>query len=123
LYAGKHVLHCFGESLGFARESIGDGKYSDAARGEMRTPILKGAARAGDPAAAMHGDQRRRSFGRFRQIKVADKLDAIMIGIGDAVFDRNAVRHFLVSCCTPHAMANRICRGRTTRQDCKVTEK
>ena len=75
----------------------------------MRTPILKGAARAGDPTAAMHGDQRRRSFGRFRQIfgglrqiKVADKLDAIMIGIGDAVFDRNAVRHFLVSCSKPH---------------------
>jgi len=57
----------------------------------------------------MHGDQRRRSFGRFRQIfgglrqiKIAEQLYAVVFGIGDAVFDRNAVRHFLVSCSKPY---------------------
>jgi hypothetical protein len=62
----------------------------------------------------MDRDQSRRRFGVFRQVEVAKKLDAIVIGIGDAVVDRNAVRHFLVSWLEPRAMVKRLYRARTT---------
>jgi hypothetical protein len=108
LHAGEHVLHRFGKGLGFGREPIGNGKDRDAARGEIGPPILKRAAHAGDPAAAMDRDQSRRRLGVFRQVEVAKKFDAIVIGIGDAVVDRNAVRHFLISWLEPRAMVKRF---------------
>ena len=66
---------------------------------------MKSAARAGNPAAAMHRNQRRYRFCRFRQItgglrqiKIALKLDVIMIGISDAAVKRDALRRILISC-------------------------
>jgi hypothetical protein len=115
LHPGKHVLHCFGKSLGFGGEPIGDSKDRDAACGKVRPPILESAAYAGDPAAAMDGDQGRRSLGTFRQIlgafrqvKIAEQFDAIVIGIDDAVVDRNAIRHFVISWPDLHAMVKRF---------------
>src|ERR1700733_12557747 len=69
----------------------------------------------------MYGDQSRRALGAFRQIEIAGQLDAVMIGIGDAVLDGEvAVRHFLASCPEPHAMANGKSRGRTTQRAFEV---
>src|SRR5215469_11548051 len=108
LHAGKHILNGFGEGLVLGREPIGDGKNRSAARGEIGAPILEGASHTGDPAAAVNRDQSRRRFGGLRQIEVAGELDAVMIGVGDAVVDRNAVTHFLVSWLEPRAMVKRF---------------
>jgi hypothetical protein len=61
----------------------------------------------------MDRDQGRRRFDVFRQVEIALQLDAVVIGVGDAVMDRNAVRHFLVSWLEPRAMVKRFWRGRT----------
>ena len=36
LHAREHILHRFGEALGFGREAIGDSEHRNAARGEIR---------------------------------------------------------------------------------------
>lgn len=56
----------------------------------------------------MDRDQSRRRLGVFRQVEVAKKFDATVIGIGDAVVGRNAVRHFLISWLEPRAMVKRF---------------
>ena len=91
LHAGEHVVHGLRIGLALGRQPIADGKQRDAARGEIRAPILKRGAHALHPAAAVHGDQRRRRLRASRQIEVAQKLDAVMIGVGDAVMDSDAV--------------------------------
>jgi hypothetical protein len=66
----------------------------------------------------MNRDKRRRRFCAFWQIKIAQKLDAVVIGVSDTAVERNAaIRHCVTSCLEPHAMAKWICRGRTTAQD------
>jgi hypothetical protein len=42
----------------------------------------------------MDRDQRWRRCGVFREVKIAGKLDAVVLGIGEAVMDRNGVTHF-----------------------------
>ncbi len=63
LHAGEHVLHRLRKRLLVRlRQPVADGEQRDAARGEIRPPILERAARAADPGAAMHGDDRGRRF-------------------------------------------------------------
>ena len=97
LHAGKHVLHRLREHLSFGRQPVADGEHRNAARGKIRPPVLERGARALDPAAAMHGDQRRCCFRAFRQKKIAHELDAVMIGVSDAgVGDDTVVGHFFL---------------------------
>ena len=96
LHAGEHVVHRLRKCLLVRlRQPIADGEQRDAARGEMRSPILERVARAADPGAAMHGDDRRRSFrAALGQIEIARKLDAVMGGVGHALADIDSpVRH------------------------------
>lgn len=71
LHAGQQILNGLRKGAGLGREPIGNGEHRDAARGKIRAPILKCAAHARDPAAAVNRDQRRRRFCAFRQIKIA----------------------------------------------------
>ncbi len=84
LHAGKHVLHGLRECLALGGQPIADGEHRIAARRQIRPPKLERGAHALDPAAAMHGDQRRRRFRALRQVEVALQLDAVVVGVGDA---------------------------------------
>ena len=60
LHASKHVLHRLREHLvPLLRQPVADGEQGIAALGEVRAPVLEGAAHARLPAAAMDANQRR----------------------------------------------------------------
>src|SRR5262245_61330454 len=86
----KHVLSLLGHA-------VADRKQRVAARGEIGSPELKGAARARLPAAAVRGNERGKRPGAGGQIKIAEQRNAIMAGIGDpaAGLDRLRCRHFV----------------------------
>ena len=84
LHAGKNVLHGLREHFALGGEAVADREHGDAARREIWPPILERGAHALHPAAAVHGNQRRRGLGAFRQVKVAGEFDAVMIGVSDA---------------------------------------
>src|ERR1700761_6309465 len=106
------ILQGLRKHLGLGREPVADGEQRGAARCQIRSPILEGAARALKPGAAMHGNQRRRGFDAFRQIKVANQLNAVVVGIGDAVFDLDRIiRHVAetsLSCRAKKSMSSRL---------------
>src|SRR6202451_11033 len=92
LHAGEHVLHGLREGLALGRQPIADGEHRIAACRQIRPPKLERGAHALDPAAAVHGHQRRRCFCALRQIEVALQLDAVVVGIGDAKMGCDVIR-------------------------------
>ena len=70
--------------LALLREAIADREQRITARGEIRSPILEGAARARLPSAAMGGNERGKRPGAGGQIKVARERNAIVGGVGNA---------------------------------------
>src|SRR6185312_10477092 len=95
LHGGHHVLYGLRKHFALGDQPIADGEQRNAARGEIWPPVLEGAARAHDPGAAVHGDERRCCLGAGGQIEIADQLDAVVLRVGDSGFglDRS-VRHF-----------------------------
>src|SRR5262249_59829091 len=86
----KHLLSLLGQA-------VADREQHVAARGEIGSPELKGAARARLPAAAVHGDERGKRPAASRQVKIAEQRYAVMAGGGDppAGLDRLRCRHCL----------------------------
>src|SRR5439155_7779407 len=70
--------------LALLREAITDREQRITARGEIRSPILEGAARARLPSAAMGGHERGKRPGAHGQIKVARERNAVVSGVRDA---------------------------------------
>ena len=66
LDGGQHILHGVREGLmAGLGQPVADREHRDAARGQPRPPVLKHAARALHPAAAMDADQDGKRPGPF----------------------------------------------------------
>src|SRR5262249_57893212 len=70
--------------LAFFCEAVADGEQRVAARGEIRPPVLEGAAPTRLPSAAMRGNERGKGSRPDGQIKVAGERHAVMGGVGEA---------------------------------------
>ena len=68
--------------LALLGEPIADREQAVAARREMRSPILEGAARALLPAAAVHRDEDGERSSALRQIEIALQRDAVVGRVG-----------------------------------------
>ena len=70
--------------LALLRQPIADREQRIAARREIRSPILEGAASARLPSSAMRGNERGKRPGAGGQIKVARERNAVVGGVGEA---------------------------------------
>ena len=99
LHGRQHVLHGLRKRLlSLFRQPVADREQDVAALGEIRAPILEGAARAGLPATAVHGDQRRKRPAPFGQIEIAGQRHAVMGRVSEAGAKIDSVGcHFVVA--------------------------
>jgi len=83
LHRRHDVVHRLRKTLlALLGQPVADREQAVATRRQIRSPILECAARTLLPAAAMHGDERRKRPGALRQIEIALERDAVMGRIG-----------------------------------------
>ena len=91
LHGGLHVIDRRRVDAGFSQPVI-DGEHRIAGARQEQAPIAIELFVADLPAAAMDGDQHRRLAAALGQIKIADKLGAVVLGKDDV----GVVGHFVL---------------------------
>src|SRR5580693_10040330 len=84
LHAGQNVVYGLRISLALRGQAVADRKYSHATRRQIRAPVLKCGAHALHPSAAVHGNECWDFLRAGWQIEVAQKLYAVVRGVGDS---------------------------------------